>query len=138
MARTPDVRFILLGQRYCFKGRHWMPSKRFQPRENACNSCISIRVREYQKRGYRQSRNLRAKYGITLEERQAMWNRQEGKCAVCQIPGMLVVDHDHQTGKVRALLCSACNSAEGFLRSSPLIAHQMAAYLEQYGDTEKA
>ncbi|WP_211328833.1 endonuclease domain-containing protein [Thermomonospora umbrina] len=38
------------------------------------------------------------------------WNRE---CAVCGVPGRLVVDHDHKTGLIRGRLCGSCNSLEG-------------------------
>ena len=39
---------------------------------------------------------------------------QDGKCAIChQVPTKLVIDHDHETGLVRGLLCSPCNTSLG-------------------------
>ncbi len=54
------------------------------------------------------------KYGITPEEKQALFTSQGGKCAIC--PTLLTsgrtgmqVDHDHATGRIRGLLCHPCN-----------------------------
>ena len=44
------------------------------------------------------------------------------------------VDHDHATGRVRGLLCSDCNLAEGFVRSSASRARMLAAYLDRFSD----
>lgn len=52
------------------------------------------------------------KYGITLDQYEAMFEAQGGVCAMCgRPPGkrQLDVDHSHQTGEVRGLLCPYCN-----------------------------
>jgi len=57
-------------------------------------------------------------YGITLDDYNKMFAEQEGKCSicgthVCSTGRALAVDHDHETGKVRGLLCANCNTALG-------------------------
>ncbi len=60
-------------------------------------------------------------YGLTLEDVQAAWDAQGGKCGICQVPMLpsgkqsrsVCVDHDHLTGKFRELLCRKCNRALG-------------------------
>ena len=65
------------------------------------------------------------RYGITLEEYNELFELQEGKCLICGThekdvaPGpfgikRLCVDHDHNTGKIRGLLCNNCNSKLGW------------------------
>lgn len=44
----------------------------------------------------------------------------------------LSIDHNHTTGKIRALLCNNCNAAIGFLKEDPLIARAVANYLEEH------
>lgn len=63
----------------------------------------------------------RAKYDLSREEYQAMKTAQGGKCAICaEIPGHdLRVDHDHNTEKVRALLCANCNAGLGMFQEAP-------------------
>ena len=82
------------------------------------------RVREYRRRA-----TLRG-HGVTLEQYDAMWEEQLGKCAN---PGCdstapmrmddyhngLHVDHDHATLKVRGLLCGPCNKALGCVNDDP-------------------
>lgn len=63
-------------------------------------------------------RNLRNKYGITAEYYNKLLIQQEGDCAICgrsqsEFNYPLHVDHDHQTGKVRGLLCCGCNTGLG-------------------------
>ena len=53
-------------------------------------------------------------YGISVADYRAMFEKQDGKCAICkrhqsELSKKLSVDHDHKTGKVRGLLCSHCN-----------------------------
>ena len=59
--------------------------------------------------------SLRTKYGISLEQYRAMCAEQGNKCKICRKECPLAVDHCHATGKVRGLLCRACNSAIGKL-----------------------
>lgn len=53
------------------------------------------------------------KYGITGDEYDYLYAAQDGRCAICRRATgkarRLAVDHDHQTGQVRGLLCSPCN-----------------------------
>lgn len=75
--------------------------------------------------------NLKANYGLTPEQYDQMYVRQGGRCAVCRDASKLCVDHDHDTGEVRALLCNHCNTALGHLREDPLRIRALAAYAEQ-------
>jgi hypothetical protein len=58
------------------------------------------------------------RYGITSKDFETMLEKQNGACAVCKKKKKLCVDHDHETGKVRGLLCRACNTAIGNLGDS--------------------
>lgn len=59
--------------------------------------------------------HLKHTYGLTLEDFDAMVEQQGGRCAICHRvpPYRLCVDHDHEDGRVRGLLCVRCNSALG-------------------------
>ena len=57
--------------------------------------------------------HLKRKYGLTLEDFEAMLASQGGGCAICGKPDVDHVDHDHQTGRVRGILCFRCNVAIG-------------------------
>lgn len=62
---------------------------------------------------------LRKKYGLSMEDWQAMLDSQNGVCAICSLEdknGNLHVDHCHATGVIRGLLCGPCNKALGLFR----------------------
>lgn len=75
-------------------------------------------------------------YGITLDEYKRMLQEQRGVCAICNNPpvrGRLHIDHDHESGKIRALLCEPCNQGIGFLKDSSEVAQLAVNYLKQHG-----
>lgn len=59
---------------------------------------------------------LKSNYGLTLEKFEEMIEDQDGCCLICGEAKKLVVDHDHETGKVRGLLCSPCNTGIGHFK----------------------
>lgn len=77
-------------------------------------------------------------YSLSGEQFSEMWDRQEGTCAICCEPmsprgkGGCVVDHDHKTGKVRALLCTPCNLAIGHFKDDVQRCESAAAYLRSH------
>lgn len=65
-----------------------------------------------------------------MDDFDAMVMRQEGRCAICRTgEEKLHVDHDHETGKVRALLCSYCNRGLGQFRDRIPVILAAADYL---------
>lgn len=78
-------------------------------------------------------RNLRNKYGLTVEQWDEMYERQGGKCFICENEEATHVDHDHSTGDVRALLCHGCNAAIGLFKEDPdaMIAGAMYILMHQ-------
>lgn len=85
--------------------------------------------------------NRLAKFGITPDQYREMLDAQGGVCAICEQPERvrdarngrlkaLAVDHDHETGAVRGLLCQNCNKGIGNLGDSPERLIAAAAYLE--------
>ena len=75
------------------------------------------------------------RYGITYKDRVRMHEERGGLCDICGKPNaggeLLFIDHDHETGEVRGMLCSACNSAIGFMRDLPELLRKAADYLER-------
>jgi hypothetical protein len=70
-----------------------------------------------------------AKYGITPEEYDALVKSQGGACAICGRKRKLVVDHDHESGKVRGLLCDPCNLMIGRADDDPGALTRAIVYL---------
>lgn len=83
--------------------------------------------------------NLRYFYGIDTAEFDRMAAAQNGLCAMCGNPPsgngnnrFLHVDHDHATGKVRALLCHFCNQGLGSFRDDPGLILRAIEYLARH------
>lgn len=77
-------------------------------------------------------RRLR-KFGLALEEFRALEAEQGWACLLCGAEDHLVIDHCHKTGKVRALLCSPCNTAFGLLKEDPIRIMKLHDYAIQAG-----
>lgn len=84
---------------------------------------------------------LKRHYGIGIERYNQMLAEQRGCCAICakpeanEIKGKIIalaVDHDHNTGAVRALLCSACNTALGLFNDDLALLDAAKAYLQKH------
>ncbi|MFD7132541.1 endonuclease VII domain-containing protein [Streptomyces sp. NPDC059894] len=74
--------------------------------------------------------HLMRQYGMTEAERATMIASQMGLCVICLKAPAVHVDHCHETGKVRGVLCFNCNSAIGKLGDDPDAVRRAAAYLE--------
>lgn len=83
-------------------------------------------------RDYR-AENLWCRYRLTLEEYDALLVAQDGRCAICREPKAegehLHVDHCHETGNVRGLLCNSCNLGIAHMGEDPRLLHSAAVYL---------
>ncbi len=78
--------------------------------------------------------HIKRKYNLSLEKYINMLEKQHYKCLICgisekDISSKLAVDHDHESGKVRGLLCNKCNSAIGLLKEDPKLLIKAAEYL---------
>jgi len=118
-------------------------------RDTICKECKNAgRLGEYQRmsqaqRDRRRKAVLRNKYGVTVDLVQMLYEQQEGCCAICGKPGeaphigagsiatSLNIDHNHETGEIRGLLCRGCNIGLGSFGESLHALVQAAAYLER-------
>lgn len=79
------------------------------------------------------------KYGITIEERDAILANQGNVCWICgELPNFrwgkkLMTDHCHTTGVVRGMLCHYCNAAIGSMRDNPMLLERAELYLKVNG-----
>lgn len=76
---------------------------------------------------------LKTKYGITQQDYENMYEKQQGCCYICgDKRDKLVIDHNHETGKVRKLLCSSCNNVVGLCKEDISILLKTIEYLGGY------
>lgn len=102
-------------------------------RATYCKPCHNHRTRETAQRLYGGGRNyhLRARYGITAHDFDAMVEAQGGVCALCRERKPEHVDHDHVTKQIRGILCSCCNQGLGNFRDNPASLREAISYLER-------
>lgn len=105
-------------------------------RSSNCKACDKARLSTPEMAKKRRLHSWRAclrKFGITEDDYNEMFERQMGLCAICHKPEVdikLAVDHCHETGKVRGLLCKRCNMAIGLLGDDPDTIISAALYLK--------
>lgn len=88
---------------------------------------------------YHTKKHLQAKYLMSWERFVELRDLQGNRCAICKEEEprkgwRLSVDHDHQTGKVRGLLCSKCNTGLGQFKDSLALIRSVIAYLEFHSE----
>jgi len=104
----------------------YIDKRRGTPRGRVCKKCSTM-VSSF----YRRFKN----YGITEKEYWKLLNEQNGRCFICnKMPKnkTLAVDHCHKTGKVRRLLCDACNKYIGYIEENIQTAKNVVSYLEKF------
>ncbi len=102
-----------------------------------CKQCRAISMKATYNRDAAKTRSIKFKFGITQEQYDELVMVQCGVCYICgnhetrthHLTGevyQLAVHHDHSTGKVIALLCSACNRGIGLLKDSAILLSRAA------------
>lgn len=113
-------------------------------RDNLTSSCKDcVKIYRKQNKDLIHGQTLKRKYGITHQDYLRMLDEQEGVCATCgleeskNLHGRLYVDHNHETGKVRGLLCHQCNKALGNAQDDATILYNLYKYKLHHdeGDT---
>ncbi len=103
-------------------------------RKRFCDDCGRERdkssSRKHSRLAYHKKGGRYVRYGLTEEEFKSLHEVQGGACAVCRrISKRLCIDHCHETGRIRGLLCYSCNSGLGQLGDDPELLERGVAYL---------
>lgn len=120
-----------------------------------CKQCVALNSREYRNdparrkllaekarvyrasnpdyaKNYRRLQGLK-KYGLTEDSFKELLEYQNGLCAICKMEPGTHVDHDHETGHVRGILCANCNTGIGMLKDDSIIVENASKYLREHG-----
>lgn len=110
---------------------------------HVCRACFSKLGNEWQRANpgrsatHKRNHSYLKRYGVTDEEVQGMVAAQDGRCGICQRSvagedGLTPhVDHDHETGRVRGVLCFSCNSGMGLFADDIERLRSAISYLEK-------
>lgn len=114
------------GLNHCYRCRIWKKFNQFSldntrkgGRASICKNCCS-------------KASTASRYSMNPAELENFKAAHNHSCAVCQSKKKLVIDHDHETGVVRGLLCNSCNVAIGLLGDSLSSLKRAVLYLEKY------
>ena len=120
---------------------HFYSNSKFddRKRQTVCKECKLTKSKQRYSCGRVKAKvrnqTLKRKYGISLQEYDYLYKRQNGLCAICKEVNLngwqLAIDHDHKTGKVRGLLCSSCNTGLGLFKDSIENLNSAVDYLER-------
>lgn len=86
--------------------------------------------------------HIRRTYGISWEDYLQLFVSQSGECSICRTKlsthqqednqhEIAHIDHNHETGKIRGLLCNKCNTGIGYFKDSALLCKLASQYLEE-------
>ena len=87
---------------------------------------------EYDKKLYAKYRDRLAarRYGLTIEEHTLLWKQSQNQCAICSSTVELCIDHCHETGVVRGVICKLCNKGLGHFRDNEVFLDRAITYLQ--------
>jgi hypothetical protein len=107
-------------------------------RSSECKDCTNARQKANYDPIKNRSKNLKTRFGLSLEDYDQMLLDQSGCCKICGTnspgnKGRFVVDHNHTTNEVRGLLCWSCNVGIGHLQDNPSILLSAFNYLSTNG-----
>ncbi len=121
-----------VGEFYVYKARKIQRVCKECDKAHRRKAARKYRVRETTAQRKWQIKNT---YGLTLEQYDQMFEEQSGVCKTCgkvnRDGRRLYIDHNHETGKVRGLLCHRCNSLLGFVKDDTAILQNIIAYLKE-------
>jgi len=128
----------LCANHYALMKRNGSPEKQIRKWQIGC--AIDGCVERYAGNGYCMKHyEMQRKYDLSPERYEEILLSQGRVCAICEKQpsqnrgDSIVVDHDHDTGEVRGLLCSNCNRGIGLLQDSVNLLNSAASYLKLHG-----
>ena len=119
-----------------YKHFHKRKSCKVTGRNSQCKSCVNLTRRS----SFNYNNNMMTvslkKYGIKIDDYDKMYENQGGKCAICETRDFgsrkrPCIDHCHESGEVRGLLCSRCNTAIGMFDDNTTTIKRAIDYLEE-------
>ena len=110
--------------------------------ENREKMCKAAKVYRLKNKDVGVNAKLMQAFGITFVQYKELLRGQGNKCAICQCfekridirtneVRRLAVDHNHETGKIRGLLCASCNTALGLFQDNPVLLMSAINYLNK-------
>ena len=101
-----------------------------------CKECFKIlyKMRVEDDPDYVRNVKYKSRYGITIDDYNRMLEDQDHKCKIClagEERGRLHVDHCHETGKIRGLLCHQCNNGLGCFHDSDSLLEHAIEYIRE-------
>lgn len=137
-----DGRMCLYILRTCLdcKRQDWVKNNSIRTGKSSrgyCKKCAYNHMPSPVRDGFKSKREayLHYTYDLSLIDFEAMWDDQHGLCAICQeTMDKPYVDHSHESGEVRGLLCRSCNSAIGLFKENILSLRRAITYLVKAPD----
>lgn len=120
-------------------------TRKYHPNgDSYCYECKKLRTKKDRKdnpektKHYSWKSRIKKFYDLTEDEYNILYLSQSGKCAICykdmaHIDKSTHIDHDHNTGEVRGLLCHSCNTAIGLFMEDKSIMENAIKYLSEAG-----
>ena len=97
------------------------------------------KIKKYNKTNFfkKKNRDVKRKYGITIDQYRDMLSQQLSGCSICnktiiETGKLLGIDHDHETKKIRGLLCDKCNRGLGFFNDDIELLTKAIKYLKKW------
>ena len=141
-----------MSTKHCRTCEQVKPLADFWKGQSACISCSKIKQKTWwasHSPKKRLEQHLKYKYGVTHDEFRAAWDAQQGACAICctELPDLMTydnrrrgyaIDHNHESGAFRGILCLKCNSLLGMASESIDVLKAAMKYLNERGSYASA
>lgn len=134
-AEVRDLSWVPDGFRWCPACEQAVAHEEYV-RNKSTTSGFGSRCRACDSRSNSESYFYR-RYGLTKKQIADMRAAQEDRCAICGEASPEHLDHDHESGAARALLCQRCNQGLGLLRDDPTVLRAAADYVERHRDLQR-